>query len=147
MADESTYGFSKPDAFELIQLIGNVDKEFPEFRPRGRGQSNATIEYKITSLRVASGSVTPEKPYTGLWIATVSIKGAQTASLIGTTVDVVDHSGCILEAGFENYTGWAHWAVYGSLGASVACDTMTPFHWAAINRCCDASTGTYAVPC
>ena len=109
------------------------------------GEGNkGIIEYKITSLRIASGAVALEKPYTGLWIATVVVKNG---NLINTTVEVVDHSGCIFAAGFANYTGWAHWDFYGSLEAAVACDTTTPFHWAAFNRCCDPNTGTYATPC
>lgn len=37
MPEERTFGFSKPDALELIQLIGGADSEFPEMRVRRSG--------------------------------------------------------------------------------------------------------------
>ena len=33
--DENTYGFSKNDAGELVQLIGGIDREYIEGRVRG----------------------------------------------------------------------------------------------------------------
>lgn len=34
-SDEATYGFSKADATEIVQLIGGSDVEYPETRRRG----------------------------------------------------------------------------------------------------------------
>lgn len=34
MPEERTFGFSKADALELVQLIGNADTEFTEMRVR-----------------------------------------------------------------------------------------------------------------
>lgn len=48
MADESTYGFSRADALELVQLIGNRDREFPEIRPRGGGKSSSLQIIRFT---------------------------------------------------------------------------------------------------
>lgn len=107
----------------------------------------STVEYVITAV----GSVETTGPYTGLKIASVVIKGASDASLIDTTVDVVDHSGGLFDdpddPTMAGWTGWAFWAVYKSLESGVDCDTLTPYHWAALNRVCEPNTGVYAEPC
>ena len=41
--DERTYGFSKEDADELIDLIGSGESTFPEIRPRGGGGGSGAI--------------------------------------------------------------------------------------------------------
>lgn len=40
MPDESTYGFSKDDATDILAMVGNGDSGFSEMRPRG---SNGAI--------------------------------------------------------------------------------------------------------
>ena len=86
-------------------------------------------------------------PYTGLVVASVTIKGGNSAALIDTIVDVVDHSGCIFDVDATGFVGWAQWGVYKSLDVDDPCDTLTPYHWAAFNRCCAAGSGLYAAPC
>lgn len=146
MLDEQTYGFNKADATELVQLIGGEDREHNDWHPvPNDGAGGGVIEYTITSLSTAASG-----PYTGLIIAAVVVKGApcNRSSLIGTTVNVVDHSGCIFdEASMAGYTGWGAEMVFWSLDAEADCETLTPCHWAAINRCCGSGSGTYADEC
>lgn len=47
MIDESTYGFNKPDALELIQLIGNVDAEHSDWHSVSSEVGGTTL-YKAT---------------------------------------------------------------------------------------------------
>jgi len=109
------------------------------------GGGGGIIEYKITSLTTkASG------PYTGLKAAEAVIHGAPCgrSELIGTTVEVIDHSNELFdEASMVGFTGWASEMVFLSLDDEADCDTLTPCHWAAINRVCTADTGDYAEPC
>lgn len=41
MRDEKTYGFNREDAGALLNEIAQVDSEFPEIRPRGKGRKCA----------------------------------------------------------------------------------------------------------
>ena len=108
------------------------------------GDANEWIEYTITSLATADGT---DPDFVGLKKATVEVRGAAPASalsLVGETVTVYDHSGCIFdEEDMEGYTGWALWGQYRTLDTSKDCDVLTPSHWAAINRCCAPDSGTY----
>jgi hypothetical protein len=118
------------------------DVPYPVFK---KNSSGGTIEYKINSLSTAISG-----PYTGLIIADVTIKGAPCgrSNLIGTTAEVVDHSGCIFSVeDMTGYTGWAAEMEFWSLDVEDDCETLTPCHWAAINRCCAAESGLYADPC
>lgn len=104
------------------------------------------IEYKITSSTTTKAS----GPYTGLKAVDAIVHGApcSRASLIGTTVEVIDHSNELFdEASMIGYTGWASEMVFWSLDAGADCETLTPCHWAAINRVCSPDTGIYAAPC
>jgi len=97
----------------------------------------ASIEYEIISTSTAGSS----SPYNGLKVASVTIKGApcSRSSLIGTTVDVVDHSGCIFDLTSEQLAGvwgWASERVFSSLASGASSGTLTPCHWSADNRCC-----------
>ena len=74
--DESTYGFKKQDASELVQLIGSADTEYPEGRVRGGGNNSNTRIFQTpgggiaartgttvssatcTEFKIASGSLT-----------------------------------------------------------------------------------------
>lgn len=106
--------------------------------------SSAILECTIDSLDLkASG------PYTGLIVATVTVRGVicgKGAELVNTQIEVVDHSGCIFDAGgeMEDYTCWAMTNMeYLSLDYTAEEGEMTPCHNAAINRCCAAGSGTY----
>ena len=108
--------------------------------------SGGVVEYEITG----SATTATTGPYTGLKVAEVMIHGApcDRMELIGTTVDVVDHSDELFdEDSMIGYTGWATEMVFLSLDAEAECDTLSPCHWAAINRVCNPNTGIYAEPC
>ena len=103
----------------------------------GDGTGAGSIEYEIISTSTAGSS----SPYNGLKVASVTIKGApcSRSSLIGTTVDVVDHSGCIFDLTSEQLAGvwgWASERVFPSLASGASSGTLTPCHWSADNRCC-----------
>jgi len=96
----------------------------------------ASIEYEIGSVSTASSG-----PYTGLKVASVTVMGApcSRSSLIGQTVDVVDHSGCIFDLPSEDLSGawgWASERVFESLASGADPGELTPCHWSADNRCC-----------
>ena len=113
-------------------------------RPWGMG-GGSVIEYTINSLATATTG-----PYVGLVVATVTVRGApcESSDIIGTVIEVVDHSGCIFDVDpMTGYTGWASEMVFLSLDPLVECGILTPCHWAAINRCCSAGSGTYAEGC
>lgn len=98
--------------------------------------TNTSITYTIDSIEVAVSG-----PYTGLTVATVTIKGTTPSipELIGTTVEVVDHSGCIFDLTEERLIGLFGWAterVYMSLEAGHTTELTDP-HWDADNRCCE----------
>ena len=46
MIDESTFGFNKADAEQLVGLIGMADVEFEELKPPARN-SNAIIDLRL----------------------------------------------------------------------------------------------------
>ena len=109
------------------------------FKPGGGG-SGGTIEFLINSVSVAP----TDSPYNGLSVATVTIVTApcDRPTLIATTVDVVDHSGCVFdleEADLIGLWGWATERVAYSLKVGEESDTVTPCHWAADDRCCSAT--------
>ena len=59
MDDGSTYGFSKPDAEDLLNVIGMRDIEFEELKPPSRG--GLAIEFRVDGCqtlqyRVGGGS-------------------------------------------------------------------------------------------
>lgn len=102
------------------------------------------VEYVIVSLSEKSSG-----PYTGLIAASATVKGCvcgQGATLIDTTIEVIDHSGCIFdEEDMEGYTGWAAANMeYLSLAEGATEGELSPCHYAAVNRCCAADSGTYA---
>lgn len=104
----------------------------------GEATGGSFIEYTIDSMTTSS-----EPDYIGLKKATVTVRGGPGA-LVGETVSVYDHSGCIFdEAEMVGYTGWAFWGPFRTLDETKDCDVLTPSHWAACNRCCAPDSGTY----
>lgn len=104
------------------------------------GGGGSAIGFTIDSIRTA-GDTGDDAPYNGLEIATVTVVTApcDRSSLIGTTVDVVDHSGCIFDVAvseLEINFGWAEEQIAESRASSASPGDLTPCHWAAINRCC-----------
>ncbi len=115
--------------------------EEPWLFPPDSGGKCDSIEYEIQSLRVASSGDPDEAPFTGLTIATVLVKVAtvKRAKLIGTTVDVVDHSGCVFDLPQEDLVGvwgWGSWRVAESLDPAAGPGELTPPHFSADDRCC-----------
>lgn len=113
--------------------------------PAKRGGGNSIVEYVIDSLTEKSSG-----PYTGLIAASATVKGCicgRGATLIDTTIEVIDHSGCIFDVAGEmtGYTGWAATNMeYLSLAEGATEGELSPCHYAAINRCCAPDSGTYA---
>jgi hypothetical protein len=102
------------------------------------------VEYVIDTLSEKSSG-----PYTGLMAASATVKGCicgQGATLIDTTIEVIDHSGCIFDiVDMTGYTGWAATNMeYLSLDSGASPGDLSPCHYAAINRCCAPDSGTYA---
>jgi hypothetical protein len=105
------------------------------------GSGGANIEFEIISIATASTG-----DYFGLKVATVEVRGApcNRTALIGTEVEVVDHAECIFdlpEIDLVGVRGWAFEGVYESLDPDADPGTLTPCHWAALNRCCADGEG------
>jgi hypothetical protein len=104
----------------------------------GSKSGSDLIEYTINSMITSA-----EPDYVGLKKATVTVRGGP-AMLVGASVSVYDHSGCIFnEPEMEDYTGWAFWGQFRTLDVTKDCEVLTPKHWAAVNRCCAPNSGTY----
>lgn len=137
MPDESTYGFNKDDAQELVRLVANEDTEFPEIRPRGQARGSK-IFFEVDSAAIAGGS----SPYNGKMILTVTIIVApcDQRALIDTSVDVVDWSTCLANAetveAVVGRQGWAFRGIAHSLKSGDPTGTLTPCHWALDGLCC-----------
>ena len=104
------------------------------------GGGGATIQFTVDSITIAGTS----SPYNGKKVATVTIEVApcSRSSLIGTSAEVVDWSGCVwdlAEVDLIGVWGWASEYVALSLEAGVAAGTLTPCHWGADDRCCVAA--------
>ena len=128
---------------DRMSVIQDVSGFWINLKTAGGG---GVIEYKIISsaTRMTSG------PYTGLRVVDAIIHGApcEQTELIGETVEVVDHSDELFdEDSMIGYTGWASEMIFLSLDEEDECGTLTPCHWAAINRVCSPNTGIYADPC
>jgi len=138
------------EAARKLKRLINQDKYQPprryhNTRPFEGGGAGSLLECKVVSIAEAVSG-----PYTGLVVATVTVKGSPPGQddLVSTELEVVDHSGCILDLPvMTGYTVWAAEMVFLSLDATAACDEKTPIHWAAVNRCCSANSGLYADPC
>lgn len=127
----------------------NIDPrgfEFPSRYLRYKSGTGAGgIQGRLRALRTASGGL--DAPYVGLKIGSVEIFGAPCGKtdLIGTTVDVVDHSECVFDRDFtdlEDVWVWASQQVFASLDGGEGADPFTPCHWAADDRCCVVADGT-----
>lgn len=104
------------------------------------GGGGGTIMGEITAMRTASGSGA-DAPYTGLKIATVTVTTAPCGlgNLVGTSVDIVDHSLCVLDLDNIDLIGLNMWGSQGvaeSLASGAAEGELTPCHWCADDRCC-----------
>lgn len=116
------------------------DFEWVELITEGAGGGGGIIGYEIVSISTAGTS----SPYNGLVIASVTIVTApcDRGDIVGDTVDVVDHSGCIFDqsqADLVDVFGWAEEAIAKDLSVGAGANDLSPCHWSAINRCCTAA--------
>jgi len=98
--------------------------------------SSSSIEFEIDSVTTDDDE---ESPYYNLQIATVTIRSAscELSDLIGTQVDVVDHSECLFDgANSVGLWGWATQRVAKSTASGADPSAKSPCHWAADNICC-----------
>jgi len=120
--DEGTFGFSRPDALELVGLIGHRDREFRRPKPRSRSGTNQRVQV-ITFTLVedyyqGSGDV-PElcadrEPHEGDLYGTVNHKACGSGAVYGEDADgvvaLVDELGLTLNRDYRdlvNRTGVA----------------------------------------
>lgn len=116
-------------------LIGRIGKV-----ATGGGRQ---IQGEITAVRTA-GTTGEDAPYAGLRIATIEIEVAPCSNpeLIGESVDVVDHSECVLDLEEEELIGlwmWANEGIAESRDPEAEEGELTPCHWVAADRCCAES--------
>ena len=105
--------------------------------------SVGSSEAKIIEYTIISVAVSTDPLYAPLNVASVLIHLGP-PELIGEVVDVVDHSGQLFDIeSMDGYTGWAWWTQARTLDTEETCETLTPHHWAAINRVCEPNQGTY----
>jgi hypothetical protein len=130
---------------KLLKAPSNTEERLLPVLIEGISSSGAKVEFSIDSIRTAvSGGL--DAPYTGLVIATVTITRApcDRPELLGTSVDVVDHSRCVFElpeADLIDVQGWASEGVTPSLDPGADPGTLTPCHWCADDRCCTPADG------
>ena len=114
-------------------LWDNISGEwYPERTPK----LPASIQFTITSVGTASSG-----PYAGKKTAAVVVQVAdcELGCLIGTSVEVVDHSGCVFDLDSEDLAGvwgWASERVALSTDEGAEEGDLTPCHWSADDRCC-----------
>lgn len=126
--------------YELQPQLLNPSREQPRdasFYPMMSGSARTKIEFEIVSVTTAASS----SPYNGLKVATATVDVAPCgmSSLLTTSVEVVDHSGCLFNednADLVGRTGWAFWGVAVSLESGAPSGELTPCHWVADNICC-----------
>ncbi len=97
------------------------------------------IEYEIQSIDTPTSG-----HYTGLVVATVKVTESTDESLIGETLEVVDHAKCVFDLDEEDLAdvhGWATERYATSLDATLPADTITPLHFSADDRCCTSADG------
>jgi len=114
----------------------------PDEEVCGGSGGGATIQFTIDSVTIASVS----SPYNGKKVATVTVLPSPCTrpELIGTTVQVVDWSGCVFDLPEEELIGvwgWASEYIYLSQKVGDPPGTLTPCHWSADDRCCTPAEG------
>lgn len=136
---QNTFGYSLSAGDPVMARWDNVAGEW--IPVEAYPLAGKSIEYTIISLADAT-----DPDFAGLKVATVKIRVGPT-NLVDEEVEVYDHSGCIFDdVDMVGYTGWALWGRAVSLDTSKSCTPtppLTPWHWAAFNRCCEPNTGTY----
>jgi len=138
--DEHTYGFSKPDAADAVQLIGNRDCEYPEGKVRHQSRSGGTIEFLIDSATTISDS---SSPYYGMRELTVTIVSppCNRTNLHLTSAKVYEHdpqclAGDETDAALEGRKGTAFEGVFQDQSSGASAGDLTPCHWVLQGLCC-----------
>lgn len=141
------------DSFEvapggsIFSAVGEDDIETDVMRGfivAAGGGGGDSIQGIITSVRNATSG---DEDYTGLKIATMNVVVAPCGrtELVGTAVEVIDHSLQILDLSNAALVGFYLWASEGvALSRDPEADNcqLTPCHWAAVNRSCIEYEGT-----
>jgi hypothetical protein len=114
-----------------------IDWPAMDFEVGGGGRQ---IQGTLTGLADGTGQ------YTGKKVATIDIEVAPCGSgdLIGESVEVVDHSGCIFDLTAEELDGvwvWASEGVAQSTDPEASPGDLTDCHWVADDRCCVEADG------
>ena len=126
------------EAFELHQVAINA----------GAGTEDG--EGKIVPNSIITEP--SDSPYAGLKSAQVEVITApcSQAALIGETVEVIDHLGCILNlepsTDLNDVGIYFHEQIAIDRSQTASPGDLTPCHWAAFNRCCAPSEGGGTVP-
>lgn len=105
------------------------------------GAKQDSIKFLIGDVYTKSSG-----PYTGLNASMVTVKTAPPGrtDLISTTVEVIDHMGCIFDhlgSVLNGTWGIATEEIAESLESGAAPGELTPLHWSADDRCCVAADG------
>jgi hypothetical protein len=138
--DENTYGFNVTDATDLVNMLGDGDVIYPLRQPKHGKRAGGWIQGTLTDLTDGTTQ------YTGKKVATIDVEvtSCGLSGLIGESVQVVDHSGCIFDLTAEQLDGVWVWA---SEGVALSTDSeaeegeLTDCHWVADDRCCVEADG------
>lgn len=125
-------------------LIANMDYGGNYWVSATTGGNGSQVQGLITAVRDAT---TGDEDYTGLKIATITVAVApcNRSNLLGTSIEVVDHSYAILDlpnADLVDYWLWAHEGVALSRDPEAANCQLTPCHWVTSDRPCEEYPGT-----
>lgn len=92
------------------------------------------IQGELTALDNGTGD------FVGKKVATITVTvAARDSSLLGTSVEVVDHSSCVFDKTEAELMGvwvWANKGVALSSDPYAEAGQLTPCHWVAADRCC-----------
>ncbi len=117
--------------------------EWPKLLMEGGG-GGEWIKGNLVSIRTASSGTPADAPWTGLVIATLTVKETSPGLqyLIDVNVDMVDKQECVYDHAEADLVGvwtWGKKAIAKSLDPAADPGTLTPLYWAADDRCCVAA--------
>ena len=104
--DDQTYGFNKGDALELVQLIGNEDREHNDWWPTG-AESSGGIVMKTSGSGIAARSGTTVSSGTCTeWIRTTSTMSAGTATYTVWNLSTTAVGNSVFIVAIQTNIGW-----------------------------------------
>jgi hypothetical protein len=142
MADERTYGFSRDDASDLVNLIGSRENWYPEIKPRGgRGSGKACGDVRFQIL------VADPLTRTALCVITARPYGCSWSDIPATifdmqAIEVCDPGGCFFNEPNAKMIGREGWAKYMQpIGGASWCQGKRPYYgtqpeWEVYSLCC-----------